>query len=67
MNGEPLPWGDFLLAVWPLWLILAGMGAVWWVERRAPRRHVHTYVRVGYGGAGWSLYRCPCGATEIDA
>jgi len=34
--------------------------------RRKPR-HVHQYVRVGYGGAGWWLFRCAtCGATEID-
>lgn len=32
-----------------------------------PRRHRHEYVHVGYGGCGWSLYRCACGATEIDA
>lgn len=37
------------------------------VPRRKPR-HRHTYERVGYGGAGWSLYRCTtCGAEEIDA
>ena len=30
-------------------------------------KHRHTWAWVGYGGAGWSLYRCECGATEIDA
>jgi hypothetical protein len=30
-------------------------------------KHEHKYVRIGYGGAGWSLYRCACGAEEIDA
>ena len=29
--------------------------------------HRHVWVWVGYGGAGWSLFRCDCGATEIDA
>lgn len=29
--------------------------------------HRHHYERVGYGGAGWSLFECACGATEIDA
>lgn len=29
--------------------------------------HEHDYQLVGYGGAGWSLYRCACGETEIDA
>lgn len=37
----------------------------WWRGRR--RRHRHNYERVGYGGGGWSLYRCACGAEEIDA
>lgn len=30
-------------------------------------KHRHEWVRVGYGGAGWSLYECACGAKEIDA
>lgn len=30
-------------------------------------KHRHRYVRIGYGGAGWSLYQCACGAKEIDA
>ncbi len=42
-----------------------GKAKRWW--RRKPR-HQHTYERVGYGGAGWSLYRCTtCGGTEINA
>ena len=28
-------------------------------------QHVHNYQRIGYGGAGWSLFRCVCGAEEI--
>jgi len=35
-----------------------------WFRRK--RRHRHNYERVGYGGAGWSLFRCACGAEEID-
>ena len=27
--------------------------------------HRHTYRTVGYGGAGWYLLRCECGAVEI--
>ena len=34
--------------------------------KRTPR-HKHQWVYVGNGGAGWHLYRCPCGAIEIDA
>lgn len=30
-------------------------------------KHRHDMRRVGYGGAGWSLYRCACGAEDIDA
>lgn len=33
--------------------------------RRA--KHRHNFQRVGYGGAGWSLFQCACGAQEIDA
>jgi hypothetical protein len=36
-----------------------------WLRRRP--RHRHDFKRVGYGGAGWSLFRCVCGAEEIDA
>jgi hypothetical protein len=32
-----------------------------------PPKHRHDYQRVGYGGAGWSLYRCACGAEDINA
>lgn len=40
--------------------------------RRAIDRHVapkrrHDYQRAGYGGAGWTVYECACGAKEIDA
>ena len=32
----------------------------WW------QRHRHTWARLGYGGAGWSVYKCTsCGRTEI--
>jgi hypothetical protein len=34
--------------------------------RRTPK-HRHDFVRIGYGGSGWSLYRCACGEMEIDA
>ena len=37
----------------------------WW-GRNIADRHVHEFVRVGYGGAGWWLYKCPCGETEIE-
>ena len=36
------------------------------IFKRRPR-HAHEWVYVGYGGAGWHLYRCGCGAVEIDA
>lgn len=32
--------------------------------RRTPK-HRHDFEWVGYGGAGWSLYKCACGKTEI--
>lgn len=35
-----------------------------WLRRRTPK-HRHSYKRVGYGGAGWWLLRCECGAEEI--
>lgn len=36
--------------------------------RRHPKvKHIHDFVWMGYGGAGWSIYRCKCGAEEIDA
>lgn len=39
-----------------------------WRRKPRPAKRRHDYQRVGYGGAGWSLYRCAtCGATEIDA
>lgn len=34
-----------------------------WLRRKA--RHRHNYKRIGYGGAGWWLLRCECGAEEI--
>jgi hypothetical protein len=43
----------------------AGACGVRWPWPR-PKHH-HQWVRVGYGGAGWSLFQCWCGATEIDA
>ena len=31
-------------------------------------KHIHEWMLIGYGGAGWSLYRCDiCGAEDIDA
>lgn len=37
----------------------------WRLLRRRPR-HVHQWVNVGYGGAGWHLLKCAtCPAKEI--
>lgn len=33
---------------------------------RRKARHRHEWHVVGYGGCGWFLLRCLCGATEID-
>ena len=30
-------------------------------------KHRHKWVVVGYGGCGWFLFRCKCGAKEIGA
>lgn len=63
------------------WLIFAAAVALfvifWWlvfdadikasVHRDLRDKHRHDYQWVGYGGAGWSLYQCACGAKEIDA
>ena len=40
-----------------------------WPWRRTKRvKHRHDWVRLGYGGAGWSAFKCrTCGAHEIDA
>jgi len=35
------------------------------LTRLSPDRHRHAYRTVGYGGAGWHLLRCDCGAEEI--
>jgi hypothetical protein len=32
--------------------------------RRTPK-HRHEWVRGGYGGAGWYVYTCACGASDI--
>lgn len=30
---EPMPWGQLVLALWPVWLVLAASGVCWWVDR----------------------------------
>lgn len=30
---ESMPWGTLLLALWPVWLVLAGATVCWWVDR----------------------------------
>lgn len=44
----------------------------WWFDRHRGLacpvcygQHEHTWHTVGYGGAGWYLLRCECGAVEI--
>ena len=41
----------------------------WWSRWRSARarKHHHDFVRVSSSMSGWSLYRCECGETEIDA
>ena len=58
-------------------IALAAFLSFWWwvfdmdinasIDRDVRLRHRHDFQRIGYGGAGWSLYRCECGKTEIDA
>lgn len=49
--------------------VLAGgfLASRWMLVRRTPRpaRHEHVWVLRGYGGAGWSVYQCACGASEV--
>lgn len=30
---EPMPWAQLVLALWPVWVILAAMAVCWKVER----------------------------------
>lgn len=55
--------GLALLALALLALALGPNAPHYW--RLLTRQHIHDWQRDGYGGAGWSLYRCECGEKEI--
>jgi len=57
----------FLVGAAAYSFVYARNASLWTHERERRGKHEHDWVRVGYGGAGWSLFRCECGAEDIDA